>query len=73
MESSHSNPGSRRGFLKQLGAAGLTAAARGKALSSASHLAGAETLSGTSSTPRENGGRPRLGYSPLLRPRWHLT
>ncbi len=66
MESSHSNPGSRRGFLKQLGAAGLTAAARGKALSSASHLAGAEMLSGTSSTPRENGGASAAGlFTPV--------
>ena len=55
MDSSHSNPRSRRGFLKQVGAAGLTVAVRGKVLTSVAHLSEEEAPSGASVIAPKNG------------------
>lgn len=66
MDSSHSKPGSRRGFLKQLGAAGLTVAVRGKVLASAAHPAGAEMPSVASGIALKDGASPAAELFPAV-------
>jgi len=55
VDSSHSKPGSRRGFLKKLGVAGVVMAGCGKVLASAAHLADAKMRSVASGTALKNG------------------